>query len=340
MIKTNLTQKIKAIASAFSIAIITSCDIGTVVEAGAGFPGEQWPQKNPEEVGLDPNKLEANFQKFRGPLMVIKDGNLVYSKGDITEPIETFSISKSLTSMIFATLLQQQKVDYDHLLSGSDLPSQPQASFRHFMTMTSDYGLTPHEPGKHYAYNNNAIEFYGNYMATTFFKTKSPRKVLQKAIWNYIGRQDKVTFKGQWGGWGGGFVISTRDLARIGHLILNEGNWNGTQVLPAPFVKQLYINQIPDEATANYDKGPNDRWNQHHGTVELKGNYSFGWWIIEDPNLTKGTKCINGNGWRGKELVVCPQYNLVIVAAPHQNNAPDAIEYVGAVTNAYDKSTK
>ena len=334
MIQINFHKKIKAIVSALLITVITSCDTGTVVEAGKGFPGEQWQQTTPEEVGLDSQKLEANFQKFTGPLVVVKNGNLIYAKGDITKPIPIFSISKSLTALVFATLLQQEKVDYDDLLPGSNLPNQPQATFRQFMTMTSDYGLTPHEPGKYYAYNNNAIEFYGNYMATNFFKTKSPRKVLQKAIWEHIGRQDKVTFEGQWGGWGGGFAISTRDLARIGHLVLNQGNWNGTQLLPTAFVKQLYINQIPNEATANYSKGPNDKWNQHFLTKELQGNYSFGWWIAHKVHPTIQTEAIDGLGYRGKELLVSPEHNLVIVGLPHQKNAPNAADYLNAVINA------
>jgi CubicO group peptidase (beta-lactamase class C family) len=327
-------KRIKIIITAFLLTITTSCDRATVVEAGEGFPGEEWQQVIPEKVGLDAKKLEANFKNFQGPLLVVKDGYLVYAKGDITKPIKIYSIGKSLTSIIFATLLQQGKADYDDLIPGSNLSTTHKSSFRHFMTMTSDYGLTPHKPGKHYAYNNNAIEFYGNYMASTFFQTKSPPDVLQKAIWNRIGRQDRVSFEGQWGGWDGGFSISSRDLARIGHLVLNEGNWNGNQVLPASFVKQLYTNQIPEKATANYDRGPNDKWNQHDNTVELPGHYSFGWWITKDANLIETTKCINGSGWRGKELVVCPQYNLVIVAAPNQTNAPNAIEYVDAVSKA------
>ncbi|MGK7937548.1 MAG: serine hydrolase domain-containing protein [Xenococcaceae cyanobacterium] len=334
MIKTKLTHKLKAIASAFVLTLLTSCDTGTIVQAGEGFPGEQWQEKAPEEVGLDAHKLEANFKNFKGPLVVVKDGNLIYAKGDISEPIHIYSIGKSLTALVFATLLQPEKVDYDDLLPGSDVPSQPQATFRHFMTMTSDYGLTPHEPGKHYAYNNNAIEFYGNYLAINFFQTKSPRKVLQKAIWKHIGRQDPVTFEGQWGGWGGGFAISTRDLARIGHLVLNQGNWNGTQILPTSFVKDLYSNQIPEEATANYDRGPNDMSNQHHITKELQGNYSFGWWIAHKTHPSIQTKAINGVGYRGKELIVSPEHNLVIVGLPQQKNAPNAADYFNAVIGA------
>ncbi|NES84009.1 MAG: serine hydrolase [Moorea sp. SIO2B7] len=331
-------RKIKAIFTSLLVALLTSCDSGTSVPAGKGFPGAEWQMKTPEEVGLDSAKLEKNLSSFSGPVIVIRDGYLIYSKGDLTKQVQTFSVSKSITALIFATLLQQGKLNYDDLVPDSDLPSAPQASFRHFLTMTSDYGLNPHNPGKHYAYNNNAIHFYGGYIATTFFRTKSPRKVLQEAIWNHIGRQDPVSFSGQWGGWDGGFAISPRDLARIGHLVLNEGNWNGIQVLSSSFVKQLYLSQIPVDATANYDKGPNNKWNQHQFSDELKGKYSFAWWIL-DPE-TDSPKAISASGYRGKQLVICPEYNLVIVGMPHQKNAPDAIEYVGAVTTALKESTK
>lgn len=335
MIKTNFTSKIKAIASACFLILITSCDNGTFVEAGEGFPGKQWQQKTPEEVGLNTQKLEANFRDFTGPLVVIQDGYLVYSKGNITKPVYVYSIGKSVTALIFATLRQKGKVNYDDLIPGSGASGAPEVSFRHFMTMTSDYGLKPHQPGKHYAYNNSAVQFYGEYMATTFFDGKSPQKVLQEAIWNHIGRQDSTSFTGHWGGWhGGGFAISTRDLARIGHLVLHEGKWNETQVLPSSFVKQLYLNQIPSDAVANYSKGPNDIRNQHYITKDLKGNYSFGWWIAHKLYPTNKVKAINAIGHRGKQLIVSPEHNLVIVGLPHQENAPNAADYLNAVIDA------
>jgi CubicO group peptidase (beta-lactamase class C family) len=38
------------------------------------------------------------------------------------------------------------------------------------------------------------------------------------------------------GHWGGGLWISTRDLARVGLLYLNNGNWDGEQLVSEPWI--------------------------------------------------------------------------------------------------------
>lgn len=75
------------------------------------------------------------------------------------------------------------------------------------MSMTSDYGLVPHNPGNHYAYNNEAVQFYGCTMDAEFFGSKGPVAVLQQVFWGSTGREDNVSFHGYWGGWSGGFDI-------------------------------------------------------------------------------------------------------------------------------------
>lgn len=39
--------------------------------------------------------------------------------------------------------------------------------------------------------------------------------------------------------WGGGLVISSEDHARVGHLVLRDGRWNGRTVLPAAYLAEL-----------------------------------------------------------------------------------------------------
>jgi len=40
------------------------------------------------------------------------------------------------------------------------------------------------------------------------------------------------------GHWGGGFWSQTTDLARAGHLLLNEGEWDGTRLLSEAWVER------------------------------------------------------------------------------------------------------
>ena len=37
---------------------------------------------------------------------------------------------------------------------------------------------------------------------------------------------------------GGGLFLSTRDLARVGYLVLRGGGWNGVQVVPESWIRE------------------------------------------------------------------------------------------------------
>ncbi len=52
------------------------------------------------------------------------------------------------------------------------------------------------------------------------------------------------------GHWGGGMFISARDLARMGLLGLNDGAWNGKQVLSEAWIKMARTPTGPIPPTA------------------------------------------------------------------------------------------
>ena len=45
------------------------------------------------------------------------------------------------------------------------------------------------------------------------------------------------------GGWG--LYLKTEDLAKMGQLFLQKGNWNGQQILPEEWVKEASACQVP-----------------------------------------------------------------------------------------------
>ncbi len=63
----------------------------------------------------------------------------------------------------------------------------------------------------------------------------------------------------------GGLNVRTRDYARFGRLYLNNGNWNGEQIVPAEWVKA-----VTSPASAHNVPGPN------------KFGYGFQWWLAPD----------------------------------------------------------
>jgi hypothetical protein len=285
------------------------------------FPGAEWQTALPESMGMDADVLNSGLKFLPGNIVVVRHGRVVASKGDVAKEYPLYSVSKSLTSMIFARLLQEGEADYDDLVPGSDYPSGPEATFRHFLNMLSDYGLEPHEPGRHYAYNNQAVHFYGEYMSDKFFGSKKPEEIFEEQIWDHIGREDRSYFRGLWSGWDGGFAFSARDLARLGLLVLADGNWAGKQLIPASYVEQLYSNQVPWELTLNASSGqgqpgrPDDDnwWNELTVSRKLMGNYAHGFWTNAGRRFADlPRRVVWASGYKGNKLIVCPLYGLVI----------------------------
>ncbi len=106
--------------------------------------------------------------------------------------------------------------------------------------------------------------------------------------------------------WGGNFVMSSqvwttsRDLARLGILYLNDGVWNGEQILP------------PDWATYVATPAPAQPPRQRANGSSIPG-YGAQFWLYNDrfPELPDDSYAALGN--RGQILLIIPSKNLVIV---------------------------
>ena len=115
--------------------------------------------------------------------------------------------------------------------------------------------------------------------------------------------------------------MSTRDLARIGYLVLRNGNWNGQQIIPAGFINDLYTNQIP--AAAAQASGTDAFYNEFPATSYLPGAYSFGFWLPQHTNIfgsRSQTEAISMSGAFGTSMHISRSKDLIIVAV---NTSPD-----------------
>ena len=83
---------------------------------------------------------------------------------------------------------------------------------------------------------------------------------------------------------------NARDFARFGKLYLNNGKWNGQQLLDSVFVKKCI--------TPRFEKSP---------------EYGYGWWMHE----IKGKKLFYMRGHLGQFVIVIPEDDLIIVRLGH-----------------------
>ena len=113
----------------------------------------------------------------------------------------------------------------------------------------------------------------------------------------------------------GAFGISTtpREMARIGHLVLNKGNWNGQQIVNSAWIDEMTSSKVSVEKF-NYPGQP----------------FSFGylWWVDE----SRGIVFMGGHG--GQFVIVKPSKNLVIVTTADKTD--DWEKFGFSINKAFD----
>jgi CubicO group peptidase (beta-lactamase class C family) len=187
-------------------------------------------------------------------------------------------------------------------------------------TIARDKTPVVFEPGARLQYSNPGIAMLG-YAVTAALKDslqKDIRTLLRDRVMRPIGVPD-----GEWSvgygktfkvdglplvaGWGGG-SFSAGALARIGRLLLREGDWDGKQILSKEAVRQLT------------------------GDAGLPGHCGIGFWTNADgryPKLPRDT-CY-GAGAGDQLLILVPSLNLIVVRngetlAPEPKNPKDVFE--------------
>lgn len=316
--KPSVFGSVLAVAALGMTLVVVTPQPGEVPAQVTVYPGARWETATPQEAGMDPVKFNAALATLPSPAVVIRRAKIVGSKGDITRSGYIWSASKSLTALIAARMIQRGIINYNALVPGSNVPTDPLASYRQFMSMTSDFRLSPHSPGNHYAYNNGAVTHYGDYMKNTYFPGRTYVEMLKDAYLAAIGSEDQLNFNGYISGWSGGWSMSARDLARIGYLVLRNGSWNGQQIIPASFVSDLYQNQVPAGATESPDRRDGFYNEYPIGTPYLPGAYSFGFWLPHRRpilnNSQSTTEAVVMSGAFGTTVFISRATDLVIAA--------------------------
>ncbi len=91
--------------------------------------------------------------------------------------------------------------------------------------------------------------------------------------------------------WGGGLFISAYDHARLGYLMLRQGNWDGKQLISRNWIEQ---SMIPSK---------------------LNPRYGFMWWLNTEPHMFEAAseKAFAAMGAGGNIVFMDPEFDLVIV---------------------------
>lgn len=309
------------------------------------FPGMAWEIVTPESQNVDSAKLRASVDYLQAHsggngvnrLIIIRNGRVIWKGPEVDRRQRVWSVTKAFTSTAHGLLIEDGKCSLDTLArqyNAKDLTEHyGGVTLRHFATMTSGYDgvggsydfdekhrgdqnafvrpLPPFfAPGTKYQYWDEATQQYG-YVLTQIVG-ESLHDYLRRRIFDPIGisgTEWQPDSTGKVPNWTGGLVISAADLARFGHLFLNEGNWAGKQLVPVSWVREATRVQVPPSipnALANSDR-------------KGSGVYGYHWW----PNGTtpEGRRrwpdaplcTYSRSGYNNNDLFIIPAWQMVIV---------------------------
>lgn len=320
------------LASCAQPAASPVAELEPVPDGGAGervYPGQVWQEATtPEQLGWSSDKLararEYSERIGSAAVMIVDDGVVVDSWGDITRAYQCHSMRKSLLSALYGIYVASGKIDISKTLeelgiddktpltevekqatvadllkarSGIYIPAAGEASS--MKAMRPERGS--HAPGTFWYYNN--WDF--NALGTIFDQETGEENIYQAfktRIADPIGMQDfaieglRYAYESNSMHPYYGFRMSTRDLARFGLLFLREGRWRDQQIISPDWVR---------ESTASYsERGPDS-------------GYGYMWWTGVNgglfPNVRVKEHSYFASGYRGHRVIVLPYRDLVIV---------------------------
>lgn len=127
---------------------------------------------------------------------------------------------------------------------------------------------------------------------------KPLNELLAERIWRRLGAEREAFYTVDSIGTpfaGGGFNATLRDLARLGQLVLQEGQWQGEQILPPAAIARIFGGGDPEKfAAAGYTQLPG--W-----------SYRSMWWHSGDEH-----GAFSARGVHGQTLWINPRADLVI----------------------------
>jgi CubicO group peptidase (beta-lactamase class C family) len=231
-----------------------------------------------------------------------------------------FSVSKSFTSTGIGLAIDAGLLSLDdQVISFFDADEPPETvsdnlaamKVRHLLTMTTGHskdtvealsrdrrmvkiflGLeVQHEPGTVFAYNSGAT-----YMLSAILQRLTGEQLLdylRPRLFEPLGATEatwQVSKEGiTVGGWG--LSINTESLACFGQLLLQHGEWQGKQLVPAEWFEAATSRQVPNDTEENPD------WKQGYGFQFWRGRHNT----------------YRGDGAFGQFCLVFPDYDAALI---------------------------
>ena len=284
------------------------------------FPTEEWTFGKPEDFGIDPTLVtQAADEIFtiekRYGVLVAKDGVIVHERyrRDAAATNQIFSVTKGLGATLFGIAQHQGFLNVNDKIKDWLPVHHPEvaddAEIRHVLNMTA----SKQPAGSWWQYNSNfilnsltGILWLASRRTPVEFYNEFLKKPLQLSFdwpsndrgWIQIGSQGPLPV----------IEASHRDIARLGLLWLNHGQWQGETIMDETFVDEALTPTYP----------------------QANGAYGYLWWLNSDQGIWRTTGGNSGKGerWfpfassndfmalgaRGKIMIVVQDHNVIMVS--------------------------
>jgi len=320
----------------------------TTTDSGIVFPEADWQEATPESQGLDSAKLdqamrqldEITLDQGTSQSLVIRNGRLLWQGPDIDNKHTVWSCSKSFLSSTLGLLVDDGKCTLDSVAADFLPPlaeHYPTVTLRQFANFTSGYAGQVEEPSEevahlifepteplyepgtmfHYSQSSDQLANLLTRIAGEPLRDLYRRRIAEPIgmdpagwSWGDWGEIDRLVVCGGSGSYEKGISITARQMARMGWLLANGGQWNGRRVLSREYVEEMTTPQVANTVPPYDGKA----W-----YLRLPGSYGVNIWLnglTPDgrrmwPDAPGGLCAIQGN--MNNICFAVPEWNMVLV---------------------------
>lgn len=307
------------------IVLLASFIAAAISSLAAEAKPFSFPRSTPEAQGVSSAAVLALVEALdqidtMNSFMLVRHGQVIaegwWTPYRAQDKHELYSLSKSFTSTAVGMAVTEGKLSIDDEVLKffpEDAPANPSANLkamrvRDLLTMSAGHQdetstaadkmsakaflahPVSHQPGTHFRYNTPAT-----FMLSAIVQQRTGQTVadyLQPRLFGPLGITQPV-WNTNWQGislGGYGLSVRTEDIARFGQLYLQQGQWNGKQLVPKDWVEMATSKQVSN------GNNPKSDWNQ---------GYGFQFWRCRNG-------AYRGDGAFGQYCIVLPEQDAVI----------------------------
>jgi CubicO group peptidase (beta-lactamase class C family) len=328
--------RLRTAVPALALTLLGALPAAAQVRTDPVFPGETWEEVRRADLaayGWDAAKLGTALGFVRDSswatgVVVVDRGRIVGTFGNIEELSYLASARKSILSILYGAWVEKGVIDLDRTLEdlgmddiGGLLPIEKQARIRDLITARSgvyhpasnggdDLAFAPprgsQQPGTYQLYSNWDFNAAG-----AVFEKLTGRDIydevqaqiavpIQFEDWDRSAQRKSgdlsISVNPAYHIW-----LSTRDMARVGLLMLNEGSWNGRQVISRDWAREIVRPVTP--------------LGEMHPVSRRDGYFGYGymWWVWDGPRAIGPFEgAYTARGAVGQWISAFPAVDLVV----------------------------